>query len=294
MESIQNGQILVSLISNDFGLEVNTEKWAKASIHDSLVINKEKGKFYWNSKGIVGGPLDYLMKVRGLPYYQARDYLSSFVGYESPTTEVKADVDVVSYPILVNIMWTNGIDNRDYWYRRCLTDHTIDRFKLGWYNDWYLLPIFTEGVFRNFQMRKDKPNKQIRPWYKGVGVLPFNFDIIETSNVIYMTEGPIDAILLTQLGFPAVSNTGGAGGFKQEWFKYFIKTEEVIYIADNDSAGRLGAERVANILGQYKVKIVSFDGFPDHYDTVDFFRDGYKLIDFNNLIEKRKYIFEVK
>src|SRR5690606_9422114 len=117
-------------------------------------------------------------------------------------------------PKLVEVFWHNGKleGNRDYWYHRGFTDQTIDRFQLGWYDGWSTLPIFMDGAFRNFQIRRDIPEKRIKNWYSGVGPLLFNSDILKVSSEVVITEGPTSAIRLVQEGIPCLSHTGGANG----------------------------------------------------------------------------------
>ena len=46
--------LLEQLISEDYGLEVNGTNWARAEAHNSLVIDRAKQIYYWNSRGLVG------------------------------------------------------------------------------------------------------------------------------------------------------------------------------------------------------------------------------------------------
>lgn len=291
---MDNAQILAKLIDEDYGLITKDgSRWGKAETHSSLVLDKERGLFFWNSQEIVGGPLEYLTKVRCMNLADARKYL------------VRAKNDIVAYrgrdysdPIvyypLVDAFWKAGLNNRAYWYRRGLVDSTIDRFQLGWYNGWYTVPIFLDGQLKNFQMRRDEPVKVMNPWYKNVPPHLFNADIMKFTDRIVITEGLVDAILLSQFGIPAVSKNAGNMVWNDGWFKYFIKQKQIFYVADHDKAGYIGAKIVANKLGVYKVKICTFDGRPLKYDTVDFFRDGGELREYEDLLyNKSRYIFEI-
>lgn len=286
--------ILETLVKEDQGVE-GFGKWLRGSRNDSLVIDSEKQIFFWNSKDIAGGPLTYLIKVRKMSLNNAKKYLKELhVCDDIIVYNTKARGNVVVYPKLVNIFWERGLNNRDYWYRRCLTDDIINRFQLGFNNDWYLIPFFINGNFRNFQCRKDMPEKRMRHWYKGIGPLLFNLDILKITNKIIITEGPVDAILLNQFGLPTISHNSGAEGWQREWFKYFINQKEVYYVGDNDFPGVIGAIKVAKNLGVYKTRIYTFSNFPEKYDVVDFFRNGGSIDEFKNLIYyKSKYCWEV-
>lgn len=294
-----NSEILAKLIQEDYGLVLRDgQKWGRSEEHDSLVLDFEAGVFYWNSRSIVGDSITYLTRVRGLPFSEAVKYVKQFKNYEETfvyTVKSNNQEDIVVYPRLVDIFWRNGKSKRDYWYNRCLEDKTIDRFKLGYYNGWSLIPVILDSTFRQFQMRMEQPYKRIKNWYKGIGALPFNFDILSVSSSVVITEGVVDAILLNQYGIPTVSTIGGEGGWKEEYFKYFIDQMRIYYVEDNDQAGRKASRRVANILGLNRVKIVRFEGYDDKYDTVDWFRDGNTLDNFKDLCyNKSKFIFELE
>lgn len=290
-----NESLLEKLIGNEFHI-VGEGRWATTEEHDSLVIDRDRDIFFWNSKSIYGNAIDWLTKVKGYSYSKAVSSLDKVdrVVLSSMLEQRIEEESEPIYPELVDLFWRDGKNEREYWYERKLTDKTIDLYKLGQHNGWYTLPIFVQGKFKNFQMRRDKPTKRILPYYRGVGPLLVNSDILSYTDQVAITEGPVDAILLTQEGFPAVSHTGGSHGWKKEWFKYFIRQKQIFVVADNDAAGKNGAKKIAEQLGTYKVKILLFEGKPERYDTVDFFREGNTLDKFKEMLYNRsKYIFEI-
>ena len=102
----KNGEILEQLVSQDFGVKSRDgSRWSKGDEHDSLVIDKERGIFYWNSEGIVGDPIVYLTKVRGLDFHEASSILKEF-NYEGTHvyTQRYSGEEIVVYPKLVNIL----------------------------------------------------------------------------------------------------------------------------------------------------------------------------------------------
>jgi DNA primase len=120
------------------------------------------------------------------------------------------------------------------------------------------------------------------------GILPY------ITDKVYITEGTIDAILLNQMGFPCVS-PNGTNTWQQEWFSKFSKIKEIVYIADNDKAGMHGASLVAKSLGMGRVRIVTFDGKEEKYDSVDFFRQGGTKESFQEWIDTYShYLFEIE
>ena len=192
---------------------------------------------------------------------------------------------------LVDAFFNLGKFYRDYWYNRGYTDATIDLFKLGYSGDWYTIPIFVDGEFRNFQCRT--PDKRMRHWYRGVGPLPFNIDFVKNKDFFVLTEGPVDAIMCMQHGIPAMSTNTGAGYFKTEWIGEFKNLNEVWVIHDNDTAGKKGARRIGKVFGTV-AKCYYFDGFVEGYDTSDYFRDGATREDFERLVnDNAGYWFEI-
>jgi len=285
--------LLESLIQQDFGYESRGAKWGRSTKHSSLVHNKEKDIFFWNSRGISGDVKQYLIKVRGYSNADAERSARESVKVCNPVLEKRKIYDT-PYDKLVDFLWANGKNKRDYWYKRLLKDDTIDRHRLGFYDGWSTIPLYEDGTFLNFQVRRDIPSKRIRYWYtiKDFSPVLYNAEILEFVDHIYITEGVVDSILLNQLGLPAVSQTGGADYWNPDWFEMFSKIKNIYYIQDNDSAGKHHANIVSNYLGTDKVKI-SVLGDKEHFDTVDFFAGGGSLEQFRDITSKGKYIFEL-
>ena len=288
-----NADLLATFINEDFGLTTKEiSKWGKAIEHNSLILDKERGLFFWNSEGLAGGPIDYLCKVRKMSFADAQKYVK---GYNAPPLFFVSETKpVVQYSPLIEVFNDSGKKHREYWYKRLLTDDTIDRFKLGYFNGWYCVPIMDGTNLINFQMRRDEPEKRIKPWYKGVEPTLFNGDLLKIISSVIITEGTVDAILLNQMGFPAISHTRGAN-WNNDWFYRFINVDSIYYVADNDKVGILAGIKVAQSLGMYRTKILVFEGYKDKYDTVDFFRDGGSIETFRDLLyNKSKFSFELK
>lgn len=276
-------KMLAELIKEDFGTKNETARWLKASAHDSIVVDKERGIFYWNSRGIIGNVYGYLTKVRGWKPKEAKEYLKNNYDKFFPFRIVQEPVKV--YEKLAITFFINGLDNRDYFYKRGLTDNTINNFLLGYYNGWATVPIFEEGQLKNIQLRKENP-KMFRNYYKGIGNLIFNADILKFVSEIFITEGAIDALILIQNSIPAISTSGGSIQNKHV-FK-FVNIKRINILFDNDLAGYQEAKRAAKVLGEERCYIYLFQDFNrEKYDPVDFFRDGHTKEELLNLVYKR-------
>lgn len=72
----------------------------------------------------------------------------------------------------------------------------------------------------------------------------YNVDVLRTAgDTLYVTEGELDAISATVVGYPAVG-VSGATKWKDHWSYNLEDFEEVVVLADGDDAGRSFAEKV--------------------------------------------------
>lgn len=284
--------ILQDMIDEDFTIK-GRNRWRSTEDHSSLVYDAKQDTFFWNSKDIKGDAYTYLTKVRGMSKDQARIFLkNSFGGFsENPEIAIKSP----PYEKLVELFWTNGINHREYWYKRCLTNDTIDRYKLGYYDEWSMIPFYEDGEFVNLQMRREVPEKIIKQYYRHTKPVLFNNGILPfCKDIIYITEGTVDAILLNQEGFPCVS-PNGTNTWQEEWFPKFSNIKSIVYLADHDEAGKFGAMAVAKCLGLNRVKIVNFNDRAEKYDSVNFFQDGGTKTSFKEYINNNsRYLFELE
>ena len=280
---------LVEAIGEDFTL-TGSGRYLKTFEHDSFVIDTERDIFFWNSKGIVGDLFTYLTKIRGMSVKEAyiakiedrNDLLKSY-----DIVEEKNKNSIVVYPELVDIFYEYGRNNRQLWYNRGYTDKTIDKFKLGFEGKWYVIPIFEESKFVNFQMRMENP-RMMSTWYKISDGHTFNFSMLPVTDFVILTEGPVDAIMLSQYGIPAVSQTAGSGNIDiyRKHFNKFNNIQKIYICYDNDKAGQSGSLKVARLFGN-KARVYNFWDFDEKYDVGDFFKEGNTKDAFISLVEEK-------
>lgn len=276
-------------VAQDFGVLYENKRWMKSKAHDSLVVDKQRELFYWNSCGLVGNLYTYLTKVRNYSPEMAKKEMNGIL------LDLDYKPKEITTPIvdakLVDIFFENGKNNRDYFYRRNLTDDIIDTYKLGFYNDWYTIPIFENSVVLNFQLRRDIPEKKIKHLYRGVGQTIYNADILSFVDTVFITEGAIDALNLIQVGLPAVSIMSGI--ILPKFIYKFAHLKKIYILFDNDKAGISEAIRNAQRLGEERCLIYCFQNFEKPtYDPVDFFRDGHtkqELLELISLKAKKSY-----
>jgi DNA primase len=281
------------VVAKDFDLKATGKKYYKGIEHDSLVVDVDKQIFYWNSLEVSGNALDWLTNIKGMPLDEAVTYLKKKVNFQD-----KPDLSATSftfqpniYPKLLDIFFECGKQHRSYWYSRGYTDQTIDTYKLGYTGKCYVIPIILNGKLLNFQCRT--PEKQIWAWVKGLGTLPYNFDTLQSTSSVIITEAPVNSIALEQLGFKSISQTTGAGAWLKLFNPYLRNLTEIIFAYDNDLAGFLGARRVAKHFKDRARILVWPSKYSEKFDPNDYIRlKSASFAEFLGLLINNTYTYE--
>lgn len=143
-----------------------------------------------------------------------------------------------------------------FFHSRGLSAQTIQRYQLGYHRKYnrYAIPCYVGGKLYGIKYRIDPVVEQKRrergePVIKyfsergGINNVVFN-DAVARAPVPYVLidEGELDALLLTQHGFPTISPFSGNNssvGWRPEWLKLIRHIPKIYVIAQNDSAGEL-------------------------------------------------------
>jgi len=280
---------LEDLIGQEYSV-IGKGRYLRTLEHDSLVIDTQEQIFFWNSRGIIGDAYKWLIDIKGVPRNEVYEILKdSEVYFTAKSFHQTPQPNVVVHAGLVEAFFNAGKKHRDYWLDvRGYTNKTITEFRLGYSgSDWHTIPIFVEGSFRNFQCRRYKP-RGMKPWYRGLGTLPFNFSILAVTPWVVLTEGPVDAIMLRQNNIPAASQTTGAGSVDiyRKLQMQFVNCEHIYICYDNDATGNKGAKQLGKIFGE-KARIYNMWDFDEGYDITDFFRDGHSREELLTLFEEK-------
>lgn len=179
---------------------------------------------------------------------------------------------------------------RSYLNQRCIPDEIIDRFKLGWNGSAITIPIYNrQGEFIFFKYRKDPEDKGDKAKYRhdlDTSVELYGWENTEEHFVI-LCEGELDRLVLESKGIPAITSTGGAGTFKEEWIKELENIPNLYVCYDRDDAGLNNAVKLLDKFPQ--AKLISLSGLPEgKKDITDFFVLGKTINDFNKLIQEAK------
>lgn len=186
---------------------------------------------------------------------------------------------------------------RPFQERRGLTDETIAEFEIGWdgRNQAYTIPVRDEhGELVSIRWYQLDPADDRRKIWSVAGwgepvLYPID-QLIEADDIIWC-EGELDALLTIQNGYNAITRTGGAKVWKDEWAPRF--SGMTVYVCqDADVDGQAGARRVATALGKvattYVVKLPYEITDKHGKDLTDLWQDGHELEDFLEVARKQE------
>ena len=180
----------------------------------------------------------------------------------------------------------------DWLHQRGLTDQVISEAGLFWNDSRIAIPVKDKNgniLFHKYRRDPDITTGAKYSYSPGAKSALYNVQILNNRAFqhIYIAEGETDALLLTSKGFPAVSSTGGAGTFKEEWAGLF--KNKIIYICyDLDEAGIKGAQKVASLFPASFIAVLP-DMPVGKKDVTDYFMD-HTADDFGRVIDKAAMI----
>lgn len=217
--------------------------------HGSLAIDTEEGKWYDHESEEGGGTLDLIMRETGRATLRAAIAWLEEQGYEQPSKPVPQ-----AKKPRAKIAETY--------------DYVDDNGELR-----YQVVRMEPKTFR-----QRKPDGDGWSWsVKGVDPLPYRLPEIlaKPSATVIIAEGEKDVDRLTDMGFTATCNSGGAGKWPESLSPWF-KGRRVVLLPDNDDAGRKHAELVAASLHPVadSVRVVYLPGLPEKGDPCDWIDAG--------------------
>lgn len=206
--------------------------------------------------------------------------------YEPPTPEPAREIDN-AIPLAFNQELTLRVDRLN-----ALTDlrsinaASINFYQIGWNpsNRRYTIPIRDEyEICRNIRQWSPEPSDnapKMCSWREGFGEarlfpLPLANQVHGIYPYMFIMEGEWDCLLARQLGLNALTGTGGAGVWREEWNQEF-RGRDVVICYDADQPGRAGALAVEEALLPYAHSVRRFDwtrwrlNCPEGFDFTDF------------------------
>lgn len=183
---------------------------------------------------------------------------------------------------------------KDWLNRRGITDAVIEEFGLSYIEgDSIVIPIYApDGTFSFNKYRRDPLQGDVKPKYKydkGSQAKLYGAHKIIAERSVLITEGELDALVAWSLNIPAVSSTGGAGTFSEDWVTC-LQGKDVTVCFDNDQAGAQGMVKVLALLPDASVLFLpDRPGIKDISDYVGSGGDLHEIlrsrIHFSNLQE---------
>ncbi|MCK9520146.1 MAG: CHC2 zinc finger domain-containing protein [Dehalococcoidia bacterium] len=307
---LQNVDIPIAF-SVDFGTATNKNTWCP--FHESPDKSQSKscsvsidGVFHCNGCGETGDVFDFVAKRENITRDAAIKKCQNAYGKreaDAPAPRVTHGITHkrqlttdLMYKCISNLKLRT--DFRKYLQiERGLTDATIDEYQIGCDEYRITIPVFDDDsshTLVNLRRYNPRSKPKMISFGEGYGKLrlfPMQF-FDKTANTVYLVEGEWDCILLRQLGFNAITVTGGVGSWDHSFDEYFRgKTVYIIYDVHDkeDDLGQQVARNRAAILSAVdaKVYIVELD-LPTAYvggDITDYFIKERRTVEqFNSLV----------
>lgn len=174
---------------------------------------------------------------------------------------------------------------REYLNKRGISDNLIDQQKIGWGDfygrSWITIPVTNAGgSYVLIKLRKDPDDventNKMMVYPKGAQHEIYGWEMFKghVSDLV-ICEGEFDRLVLLANGISAVTGTGGAATFKEEWAPHFLKAERVYVCFDRDDAGKGGAIKILTKLLELDHENVFCIDLPDmgegRKDVTDYF-----------------------
>jgi len=121
-ERANNVNILEYLLSIGEPLKSQGNNFYRHQDHDSLVVNAKKNYFSWNSKGVSGNAVTYLMHVHNVPFQQAVKQINNDLG-EKDVSAFQAPKHAYPDKFHYDVKEVSGNDNA---YNYLVHDRKID------------------------------------------------------------------------------------------------------------------------------------------------------------------------
>lgn len=202
----------------------------------SLALNIEKQKFFCHACDAKGDAIKFLAGALGRT--RASVY-KLIIGHDK-----KKSIHLDSV-----VDWNRSLKKSGLWLKKIgekgISNETIEKYLLGFDGERITIPVFAPtGDIINVRryLPNAKKHKMLSMEAHGDAVLYPSAAL--DNNVVCVVEGEVKALLLNQLGFHAVSPTGGANTWKEYWNERF-KDKIVYVIFDIDKAGKKAALKVA-------------------------------------------------
>lgn len=246
-----NDYNLVNVIGTYMHLVPDGARFMKAKDHDSLVIDMDHNRFYWNSRGVTWGTVfDFYMTYFNVDFSSALRMAQS-TGKSLSFEMLESSSEKVYEPVELKIaeLHHSRLKEHDYtwWMSRGVLPETVDSLRLGTMKDikgeqWYTIPVpSSDGKsYDNYKLRRAGDGfpryRHYRPGLRPALYNPFPTQV-KMSNQIVIVAGEIKAIVLGQYGIPTVTSSTGVNTWEPEWSELFDNKEAIICFDPKEHKG---------------------------------------------------------
>ena len=121
-------------------------------------------------------------------------------------------------------------------------------------------------------------------WRKHPKQIPYRLPELLQAEICFIVEGEKDVDTLTEWGFTATCNAGGAGKWCKDWGPYF-KDKTVLILPDADEPGLAHARQVAESLLPHAARLAIIE-LPGAKDAADWFAAGHSEVELCTLVDQ--------
>ena len=279
-ETDANGEVC---ISNPFRSDSNP----------SLHINLDTGQFNDFGSDLRGDACGLFIEMHEANYAGARKVVDEYLAGKTPSIAPIGD-DLVQewHDELMSNIPIRAYLTKD----RGIPIPIIKRYKIGWDGERYTIPIYNSfGICVNVRRYSNNAQGRMKmlPYKKGYGANKlYPIDVLYANDTVILQEGEWDTLLQISKGFPALTQTAGAGSWNKQWTELF--RDKTVYICyDVDDAGKIGSRKVAKILSQVAKAVYIIDlplpGTKGDNDLSDYYmKHGMDKDEFQQLMDSAK------
>jgi hypothetical protein len=172
--------------------------------------------------------------------------------------------------------------------RRGISGATVCAFKIGHDGQRYYIPIRNAAGacvnIRRYKANARRASEKMISWREGFGsarLFPIEALRETIHEPLFLFEGEMDLLLAYQHALHAITTTGGAGTWKNEWNELF--RDRTVYICyDNDTAGASGSHNIARqllpIAREVRVVVWPYRE-PEGFDLTDYLHGNGQTVD---------------
>ena len=202
-EADVNGEVC---ISNPFRRDSNP----------SLHINLDTGQFNDFGSDFRGDAFALYMEMHDADYAGARKAVEEYLAGKTPAV---APIDEALIEDWHQELMSN-IPVRAYLVKdRGISVPTLKRYKIGWDGERYTIPIANKfGIYVNVRRYSNNAEGRMKmlPFKEGYGANKlFPIEVLFANDTVILHEGEWDTLLQLSKGFPALTNTAGAGSWNK-------------------------------------------------------------------------------